>query len=233
MKIAVFGANGATGHEIITQAIERGQEIVAITRNPDQFPIHHPAVAVVEADATDALEVQHAIAGADAIISVVGTSFSRKEITLYSSSAQAYLGAMKVTGVDRLVVTSSSAVSSWEDPNWSVVKKILVHQVLSRLGRTLYEDMRRMENLVSSSPCAWTIMRPLGLATMSPPTKYEVAEDHISGGHTARRDLAAAVLDAVLDERWVRQKVAVATVSGSMSLVSTIWREGVRPQLKR
>ena len=90
---------------------------------------------------------------------------------------------------------------AWEDFTWSVVKKLLVHQGLSRLGRTLYEDIRRMENLVSSLPCAWTIMRPLGLATMSPPTKYEVAEDHISGGHTARRDLAAAVLDTAVGER--------------------------------
>lgn len=231
MKIVVFGANGATGHEIITQAIDLNQEIVAITRNPNQFPIQHPAVTIIKADATDLNQVREAIDGAEAIISVVGTTYSREDINLYSSSAKAYLAAMEQAGVRRLVVTSSSAVSSWEDPHWSIVKRFLVHQVLARLGRTLYADMRRMEEVVSSSVCDWTILRPLGLANMEAPTKYEVSEDHIGGSQTARRDLAAAALEAVLEGKWVQQKIAVATVNKSMSLAGTIWREGIKPKL--
>lgn len=233
MKIAVFGANGATGHELINQAIESGQEIVAVTRNPQQFPIQHSAVTVVEADATDPIQVQNTISGVDAVISVVGTSYSREEINVYSSSAKAYLAAMKQAGIRRLVVTSSSAVSSWEDPHWSMVKKMLVRQVLARLGRTLYADMRRMEEIVSSSSSDWTIMRPLGLANMDSPTKYEVAENHIEGSQTARRDLASALLEAVTEGKWVNQKIAVATTNKSMNLVGTIWREGIKPKLQK
>lgn len=107
---------------------------------------------------------------------------------------------------------------AWEDSTWSVVKKILVHQGLSRLGRTLYEDICRMENLISSLPCAWIVLRPLGLVTISHPTECKVSENHISGDETAGRDLVSVALDAVIDEKWIQQKVAVATVTGSMSL---------------
>ena len=233
MKIAVFGAHGATGHEIITQAISRGVNVIAITRNPQRFSLKHPAVKVVKADATDPAQVQDAIKGVDAIISVVGTSFSHENITVYSSSARSYLAAMEKAGVNRLIVTSSSAVSSWEDPQWALTKRFLVRQVLSRLGRTLYADMRCMEDIVSSSSCRWTIIRPSGLATIDSSSGYEVAQDHIGGSYTARQDLATALLDAALSDKWVGQKVAVASVGKSLSLVGTIWREGIKPRFQK
>ena len=65
------------------------------------------------------------------------------------------------------------------------------------LGKTVYEDMRRMEELIRNSEVDWTIVRPSGLFDMDFVSDYELAEDHIAGRFTARSDLAAAMLAQV------------------------------------
>lgn len=92
--------------------------------------------------------------------------------------------------------------------------------------------MRRMESIVAATDLDWTIMRPLGLANLDPPTTYAIAEDHIPGRQTARRDLAAAILDQLSQEDYYRKAVAVATTNKRMSIAQTIWREGIKPKLR-
>lgn len=53
MRIAIFGANGATGRLLVGQALAAEHEVVAVTRNPDAFPIAHGQLWVAEADAHD------------------------------------------------------------------------------------------------------------------------------------------------------------------------------------
>lgn len=194
---------------------------------------------MVGADATHPDDVDPVVEGADAVVSVLGAKYSRDPIDVYSTSARAIVDAMRTAGVSRLVVTSSSAANPWPDPTWSWVERNVAHRILGRMGATLYADMRRMERIVLDSGLDVTVMRPLGLATMEPPTEYAVAVDHISGRQTARRDLASAILDQVDGrhadgtpaERHVGQCVAVATTNQTVSLPATIWREGIRPQL--
>ena len=58
-----------------------------------------------------------------------------------------------------------------------------------------------------------------------------VAEDHISGSQTARRDLAAAILDQLTSSDIIGKAVAVATTNKTVSIPATIWREGIKPKL--
>jgi hypothetical protein len=138
---------------------------------------------------------------------------------------------MRPLGIRRLVVTSSVATTGWQDPTWGWLTRNLVRRILDNLGGTLYADMARMEGIVAGSGLEWTIMRPLGLANMDPPTEYAIAEDHISGRQTARRDLAAAIADQLGRTDHLGKAVAVATTNKTVSIPVTIWREGIRPNL--
>lgn len=231
LTVAVFGAAGPTGKELVEQLLSRGYRVTAVTRRPDEFPLHAPGLTVAGADATNAAQVARALVGVDIVTSVLGTSFSRKPIHLYSDSARAILTGMAAHGVRRLIVTSSMAAADWRDPNTGWFERLVLERVLMGLGRTLYDDMRRMEAILRASDVEWTVMRPLGLASMAPPTTYAVARDHIAGRHTARRDLAAAISDQVDHREDLCAAVAVATTNRSQSLIGTIWREGIRPKL--
>jgi uncharacterized protein YbjT (DUF2867 family) len=231
MHVTVFGASGPTGRLLTRQLLDAGHTVTALVRHPEAAGLSGEGLAVVAGDATNVADTEKALISADAAVSVLGTPYSRQPITLYSESARAIIAAMKTRGVRRLVVTSSVATTGWRDPAWGWLTRTLVRRLLDTLGGTLYADMARMEAMVADSGLDWTIMRPLGLANMEPPTEYAIATDHISGGQTARRDLAAAIVDQLGRTDYIGKAVAVATTNKTVSIPVTIWREGIRPHL--
>lgn len=231
MRVAIFGAHGPTGQLLTRHVLDARHDAIAITRHPDGFPLTAPRLTVVGADATSEVAVKSALHGADAVVSTLGTAFSRRPISLYSHSVSAIIAAMNESGARRLVVTSSGAVDPWVDPEWNWFERTIASRVLAAIGRTLYDDMRRMESIVKASGLDWTIMRPLGLANIEPPTTYAIAEDHIRGRQTARSDLAAAITDQLTRSDYHKKLVAVATTSKTQSIPVTIWREAIKPKL--
>jgi putative NADH-flavin reductase len=226
MRVVVFGANGSTGRLLVSQALTAGHELTAVTRRPDQFPQQHPNLAVVGADVLDESSVDTVVDGADVVLSTLGVPFGRQPVTVYSLGARNILAAMEQHGVRRLVVVSSSATDPkpYADAGF-FFNRLLQPFVVNVLGKTVYEDMRRMENLVCASAIDWTIVRPSGLFDTEVVSDYDLAEDHIGGRFTARADLAAAVLAQVDDERYVRKILAVATSGNVPSMAHLVLRE--------
>ena len=233
MRVAVLGGNGPTGRLLIGQLVDAGHTVTALTRHPDQLGLAGAAVTVIGGDATKDADVVRALTGAEAVVSVLGTKYSKEPITLYSASATAIITAMAGQGITRLVATSSGATSPWQDANGSWFERHLVMRILDKVGRTLYDDMRRMEAIIAATDLDWTIMRPSGLVNLEPPTEFAIAEDHISGSQTARRDLASAIVDQLTRTDYVGKTVAVVTTNKRVSIPGMIWREGIKPRLTR
>jgi putative NADH-flavin reductase len=226
MRIVVFGANGSTGRLLVSQALAAGHEVTAVTRRPDQFPQQHPNLTVAGVDVLDESAVDSVLGGANAVLSTLGVPFGRQPVTVYSLGARNILAAMEHHGVRRLVVVSSSATDPKPYPDAGFFfNRLLQPFVVSVLGKTVYEDMRRMEKLVRNSDVDWTIVRPSGLFDSEFVSDYALAEDHIGGRFTARTDLAAALLAQVHDERYVRKILAVATSENVPSMAQLVLRE--------
>jgi putative NADH-flavin reductase len=81
MKIAVVGATGRTGWQVVEQALARGDEVIALARHPEALPQHGPDVAVAAADVLDRAALIGALAGADAVVSALGIGASRQPTT--------------------------------------------------------------------------------------------------------------------------------------------------------
>lgn len=231
MNITIFGASGPTGQLLTHRMTSDGHDVVAMVRRPAEFPLTTDRLRVVGGDATSPADAAAAIEGAEAVVSVLGATFTPEPVTVYSASAQAICAAMTHTGARRLIVTSSAVLSAWTDPDLSWPERTIGRRILGYLGRTLYVDMARMESIVAATDLDWTVMRPLGLANIEPPTTYRVAEDHVAGRQTARRDLAAAIADQLVCDDHHGKTVAVATIDKHRSVAATIWREGIKPRL--
>jgi putative NADH-flavin reductase len=233
MRLAVFGANGPTGHHLVDQALAAGDRVTAVTRHPDRIP-PRKGLTVVGADVADADAVDAAIAGSDAVLSALGVSYSRKPISVYSQGATNIIAAMHRHGVKRLVVVSSAPL----DPAYRASDSLFFTRVMEPLfmrrpGRTTYDDMRRMESLVRASDLDWTIIRSCWLFDAAAVTDYRLAENSAGGMFTARADLAASMLAQLADDRFVRKMVGVNTTAGTPSLIRQIWREGITKQKTR
>jgi nucleoside-diphosphate-sugar epimerase len=229
MKIAVFGSNGPTGRILTQLALDEGHDVVAFTRHPDTFPIDHARLEVAAGDVHDAAAVAAAIDGTAAVISTLGVPFAKTPVTVYSEGVVNIIDGMHAAGIKRFVCVSSSAVGPHPEPlGGFVFEKIMQPYVVNKLGKTLYDDMRRMETIVSDSDLAWTIVRPSGLFTAPAASAYEVAIDHIGWRFTARVDLADCLLRQALADTYVHSTIAVATTSAKPSMLKLIWQEGIR-----
>jgi putative NADH-flavin reductase len=229
MKLAVFGANGATGRLLTQLALDEDHDVVAFTRHPETFPIEHRRLEVAAGDVHDAAAVASAIDGTDAVLSTLGVPFAKTPITVYSDGIANIISGMRAAGIKRLACVSSSAVGPHPEPlGGFIFEKIMQPYVVNKLGKTVYDDMRRMEAMVSASDLAWTIVRPSGLFEAPVVSAYDVAIDHIGYRFTARIDLADCLLRQALDDTSVRSTVAVATPSAKPSMLKLIWQEGIR-----
>jgi putative NADH-flavin reductase len=224
MRLTVFGANGPTGRLIVQQGLALGHTVRAVTRRPDDFPPFGSGLEIVKADVLDTDAVERAIAGSDAVISSLGVPYSRQPIEVYSRGTGHIVAAMQRQGVRRLSCVSSTTTFLDHDPQASWIDRAGVWLVSKTIGRTTYEDMRRMETLVRGSGLEWTIARPAGLFTGSAITRYQTAEHVLSGRFTARADLAASLLSQVQDDRCIGKVMFVVTTENTPSF--TEWFRG-------
>ena len=229
MKLAVFGANGSTGRILTRLALGDGHQVVAFTRRPDAFPIEQPGLRVVGGDVHDAAVVAGAIDGSDAVLSTLGVPFAKTPVTVYSDGVANIVAGMRAAGIKRLACVSSSAVVPHPEPvGGFVFERIVQPYVVNHLGRTVYDDMRRMEAMVTTSDLCWTILRPSGLFEAPTVSAYSIAVDHLPLRFTARIDLADCLLRQAIDDTFARSTIAVGTPDAHPSMLQLIWREGVR-----
>jgi putative NADH-flavin reductase len=228
MRIAVFGANGPTGRLLTVQALEAGHRVTAVTRQPDAFPLHHVELEVVGADVLDAAAVDAAVTDQDAVLSTLGVPASKEPINTYSLGAANIVAAMSRRRARRLIVVSSSGVDPrpYRDAGL-LFNRLLLPYVTRVLGKTLYDDMRRMEALVQASDLDWTIVRPSGLYHLPAVTTYRIVEGHADGRFTARVDLAASMLAMLDDDRYLRTTVSVVTETHNPTLLRWIRTEAL------
>jgi uncharacterized protein YbjT (DUF2867 family) len=183
MNIVVFGANGQTGRLLTRRALDMGHSAVAVTRRPDDFPFADPHLTVVRADVREAASLVEVVRGADAVASTLGVPFSTRRIDTYSVGVRNIVDAMQSTGVRRLVVVSSTGAHAYPNRKETPLALRFVEPVVTRtIGKTTYDDQRRMEDIVRASGLDWTIVRPSGLFDLAEPTNYVAAKSIQSAG---------------------------------------------------
>src|SRR3989442_5625450 len=72
MKLVVLGARGATGLEIVRQAIEHGHSVTAFVRSPERLKPFRDRITVKQGDLLNSAELERVIKGHDAVLSGFG-----------------------------------------------------------------------------------------------------------------------------------------------------------------
>lgn len=226
MRITVFGANGGTGRLLVRQALDAGHEVAAVTRRPEDFPVHGEHLTVVGADGTDQAATARAVEGAEAVLSCIGVRFARALITIYSTSAVNIVAGMARHGVKRLAVVSSTAVEPHPHSEGGFLLNRVMQPMIARtIGRTTYSDMRSMERVVRDSGLDWTIIRPSGLFDAERVSAYQVCDGPLDGAFTSRPDLADLLLRQAVEDRHVGGTVEITTSEGAPTLLRVIRQE--------
>lgn len=227
MKLVVFGANGPTGRRTIEMALAAGHTVTAVTRKPEGFPTYGPGLHIARADAMNPAAVNAVVAAQDAVISTLGTPYTKRTVTLYSQGTANIIAAMKRHRVRRLVCVSSMGTSGKYPDGEAFLYRKVIGPILLRMGRTVYEDMERMEEIIESSGLKWTVIRPAGLFDGDVVTDYQAEPHRLLGRFTSRTDLAHLLVQEATHDKHVGEFIDVVTTTGAPTLARMLLREAL------
>ena len=211
MKLTIFGASGATGTDLTSQALAAGHEVTAVVRDPARLAVPaQPQLRTVTADVMDPTSIIPAIAGADAVISAVGPR-GTGPTTVIQDSVHSIIQAMGKTGTRRLLQVSGSVVADeGESPYLRYLLKPLARRTFLR---HVCADMRHAEDEIRDSNLDWTIFRPPALTSKAATGTYRTAIDrNLPHGFTvSRADLAACMLARLDDPAVIHRHISIAS----------------------
>ena len=208
MKLVVLGATGATGLEIVRQALERGHSVTALVRSPERLKPFGDRISVKQGDLLNSADLEWVIQGHDAVVSGFGPRLpvSKADAHLLQQFATALTSAMLQAGVRRAVVESVAFL--FKD---SIIPPAYI------LGKLLFPgivaDAAAMEEIFEKSGLDWTMVRPPELTDKSYTGKYRVREGHLPrfGFKISRSDVADFMIRTVENHSSIRKIVGVSS----------------------
>ncbi len=104
MKVAVIGATGFVGKNLVNELANRGHEVLAIARNADKVA-EQSQVNAVSVDVNDQEALAKVLAGSDVVVSAFNPGWTNPNIYAdFIKGAEAIQAGVKAAGVPRLIV---------------------------------------------------------------------------------------------------------------------------------
>lgn len=212
MKLAVFGALGGVGLEVVRQAESLGHEVLALARRRPDVVVETAArfqALWLPVDVTDSDAVRRALdRPLDAIAWCVGVT-KRSGPGVGASSLPVVVEAAEEQGLSRLVAVSGAAVTV---PGESKPVKARAASTLARrLAPAVVTDKQAELDTLLESSLAWTVVRPPRLSDGVPAAwRLDSVPPGLGAKPIPRASLAEAVVDlaepyGIETAKWTRQ----------------------------
>ena len=211
MKIAIFGASGATGKNVVEQALAQGNEVNAFVRNPEKMDIQNDKLTVTQGDVTNAQDVENAVAAATGVLVTLGASPDMQADIVMEEGARNIINAMKKHGVKRIIVQSSYAMSGSEE-GVTFMKEMGMGDEQIAMVRPVLDDKAKQEDAIRDSGLEYTIVRPLMLNDEPKKGEYRVGENLVIkvGDAISRADVADFMLKDLTENKFIGKTVTLA-----------------------
>lgn len=209
MKVTVLGAAGATGKQLVEQALAQGHSVTAFVRNSQSMQPFAERVSVVEGDALKKETLEPAIEGQDAVLSALGPPRDKSGDTQTIAAITNVVSATEQVGTRRLIYLSAFGVGD-SRAQTSVLFRWVAFRLLSL--NDLYANKEQEEEVIRrSTGLDWTIVRAAHLIDKPGTGSYRVIEGRGKlVEQIARADVAAFMLTQLEDDRYIRKAVAIA-----------------------
>ena len=115
MKLAILGATGGTGRELVRQALERGHDVSALARDPSRLDLpEHPRLRRVRVDAKDPKSLREALDAETTLLSGLGVARGEQPGVL-AAGARAAVAAQpaRVIWLSGIGTGASAGAAGW------------------------------------------------------------------------------------------------------------------------
>lgn len=205
MKIAVYGATGQVGSKVVAEAVRRGHDVTAVTRQEAPAP---PGATAVVGNAADVDAVREVAAAHDVVVSAVGPS------RIPGDDPEAFVdvvrGLTTAVGSTRLVVVGGAG--SLLAPSGAML--IDTPDFPDEFKAEARAQVHALDVLRDTGPdLDWTYVSPAPIVDDGDRTgAYVSGLDEPAGLRLTFADWAVALLDEIDKPAHQRQRFTVANV---------------------
>ena len=198
-KIAIIGATGRAGSQLLEEALRRGHSVVAIARDPSSLQ-GREGVTVKALDAKDSAALQAAVTGVDAVLSAAHFS---------TLAPQAIIEPVKRAGVKRLLVVGGAG-SLLLPSGQRVIDSPDFPEAYKAEASAGFLDTLRQEPTLD-----WTFLSPSAEFVEGERSgRYTLGKDHMLIGADGKSwitfaDYAIALIDELEKPAHTRQRFTV------------------------
>lgn len=203
MTIALFGATGGTGSQVLEQALAGGYRVRALVRDTAKLA-QRDGLTQIQGDVLELSDVQRCVEGSDAVVCVLGTRPGAEPVE--ARGTERILAAMHKHGVQRLIAVTSMGVGDSIDqvPGFF---RVLMKLTLKRIMQAKEEQ----ERLIMASGLDWTIVRPGGLTDGPLTGSYRSGLDKsIKATRVSRADVADFIVRELAEGQYIGAAPAVS-----------------------
>jgi hypothetical protein len=222
LDIIVYGASGRVGSRVVDEALQRGHQVTAVSRDPSGIERRHAKLVAVKGDVLDPASVAALVAGQDVVVVAVRGSVGgseKPEDTVHRRAVEVIVGVLREQGdnAPRLIFVGGAGslevepgVTYWESLS-SFSKTFIPDFLLQEIqGHLLVLDYLRQVDDVR-----WTYL--------SPPRTFKPGErsgNYRTGGDTmledargnsaiSMEDYAVALVDEAENGAFIGQRFTV------------------------
>ncbi len=169
MNILIIGGTGATGRELIKQALEQGYKVTALVRNPNKLKVTNRDLKILKGNVLDSASIHAAMAGQDAVLSALGHKRFFVYTDILSKGTSNIIQAMNDHKVKRFICITTLGI------NDSRFKLGLYYTlfVIPLILFFYFIDKAKQEKIIMNSNLDWTIVRPVQLTNGKKTGRYK------------------------------------------------------------
>jgi putative NADH-flavin reductase len=213
MKVAIIGASGFVGTELLKEALTRGHQVTAIVRNPEKITIQNPNLTIKQGDASDSDSVAALVAGNEAVLSAYNAGWANPNLyDDFLAGSKAIQEGTKKAGIKRLLVVGGAG-SLQVTPTLQLVDTPQFPAEW-KAGATSARDyltyLRREKEL------DWTFLSPAIMLEPGERTANfrlggdQLLTDENGESKISVQDLAVALVDELEKNQFIQQRFTVA-----------------------
>ncbi len=216
--IVVYGASGNLGSKIVTEALNRGHEVIGVSRNPASLTVDHINFSAVAGDVSNLESMLEIIRGADVVIVSVGGNGvdDTPENSVVNQAALTFIQAARKLGDASPRVIQMGGGTTLLSNGVLGLDNLDVEEGTARHGR-YYGHWLALQNYRATTDVQWTVVSPPPGAALHAGDRtgvYRLGEDEVlvdenGEASISEEDLAMAYINEVENPQSIGKRITI------------------------
>ncbi|RED24751.1 putative NADH-flavin reductase [Flavobacterium cutihirudinis] len=207
-KVAVLGGAGRTGKYLINQLLEKGFNIKALVRNPENLTIQNSCLEIIKGDAVDEETIRLLLNDCQAVVSTIGQRPG--ETMVASQSVKNLLKVMNELEIERFVLLAGLNIDTPFDKKSP--KTIMATDWMKANFPIIQEDRQKAYDLLILSDVCWTQVRVPFIEFIDDSSQIEVNLEDCLGDKISAFDIAKFMVQEMIESNYRRQSPFISAV---------------------